>query len=390
MASPANSKAVRVLNRQAVLNLLREHGPTTRPHLADLTGLSAMAISRQIQALIDEGLVREREQAESTGGRRPSLLEIDPGGLVVAGVKLTPSEIQGVLIDSHGAILGSASQPLHAGDRPGATLAEAHELVRRMAAAYRPDQRVAGIGIGLPGIIDWRAGVCVSAPSLGWENVDVASILAQDSGMEITVDNDVNSFAVAENLFGVGRQERNFAVVTLGRGIGGALILDGSLYRGSMGGAGEVGHSNVEPQGVLCECGNRGCLEAYLSDANLLDRIRAEGIQRPSVQDLADPAARARDPRLGECYADASRRLGMGVSHIINVLNPALIVLGGESALATPAFATDVELEAKRFVFPGLRDSFQIKTSQWVRDPSLWARGAASLVMEQHYSGLAL
>ena len=389
MTAKGDQGTVRALNRRLVLRLLREDGPTSRTELADRSGLSNGAITRIVGELIDEGFLAERSVGVSTGGRRPVLLDLDTSARVVAGLKLMDDVILAVLVDIKGAVVADARIPLptHGID---AVLDRAAAAVRGLLGKVGAErERLAGIGLCMPGSVDWRAGICRVTPFFGWREVPVATLLGERAGVPVSVDNDVNALAVAESLFGPNRTSRDFAVVTFGRGVGAGLVQGGRVYRGAAGGAGEFGHVVSQVGGRPCECGKSGCLEAYVGEHALLQRVRTLGPGYGGVGvDEFVALARGGDPAAAGLYAEVTERAGVALANLINLFNPELVVFGGEAAFLSEDFVADLRPHIDEHVFGGLADSFELRLDAARGDQTAWARGAASLAMEHLFDPL--
>ncbi|MDQ1726349.1 MAG: hypothetical protein QOK14_394 [Frankiaceae bacterium] len=380
---------VRALNRRLLLRLLRERGPMSRTDLADVSGLSNGAITRIVADLVDEGYLFEQSVGDSTGGRRPVLLDLDTSARVVAGLKIMDDAILAVLVDTKGVVVadGRAALRSHTTD---AVLGQAALIVDKLIGkAARSAADLTGIGLCMPGVVNWQSGECTVSPYFGWRNVPVARLLYNLTGVPVAVDNDVNALAVAESLFGHGRRVRDFVVITMGRGVGAGLVHDGSVYRGHQGGAGEFGHIPTEIGGRTCECGKRGCLEAYVSEPAILARLSELGgrYARLSVEQFVALAQRG-DAKAQSLYADLTMRLGASIATLVNVLNPQMIVLGGEATLLTDTFIADLRPCVVEHTFGGLADDLDITLDERRSDPKAWARGAASLAMEHLFDPL--
>lgn len=389
MPTKGDQGTVRALNRRLLLRLLREQGPTSRTDLADASGLSNGAVTRIVGELIEEGFLVEQSVGVSTGGRRPVLLDLDTTGRVVAGLKLMDDAILAVLVDLKGTVIAHSRTALRSHD-PKLVLARAAKAIERLldgiGAAH---DRLAGVGLCMPGTIDWETGVCQLAPFFNWHDVHVGELLHDLTGVPVAVDNDVNALAVAESLFGRGRTVRDFAVITLGRGVGAGLVTGGRVYRGASGGAGEFGHVVSELGGRRCECGKAGCLEAYVGEQALLSRVREEGKRYADVDiDAFLDLVAAQDRVAAPIHTEALTRLGAAIANLVNLLNPELVVLGGESAMLTEEFVTALRPKIDEHTFGGLAGSFEIQLDEWRSDPSAWARGAASLAMEHIFDPL--
>jgi predicted NBD/HSP70 family sugar kinase len=389
MTTKGDQGTVRALNRRLLLRLLREQGPTSRTELADLSGLSNGAITRIVGELIDEGFLVERSVGVSTGGRRPVLLDLDTSVRVVAGIKLMVDEILTVLVDIKGEVVADARVPLDTHELATVMDRAATAVDDLLAAAGMTRDRLGGIGLCMPGSIDWRAGVCKLSPFFGWVDVPVGELLHDRTGVPVSIDNDVNALAVAESLFGPSRQVRDFAVVTLGRGVGAGLVQGGRVYRGSSGGAGEFGHTVSQLGGLPCECGKAGCLEAYVGEYALLGRLRARGGRFAGIGiDEFLALARDGDEEAAAIHAEVAERLGVALANLINLFDPELVVLGGEASFLDERFVAEVRPYIDAHAFGGLDDAFELRLDAARGEGTAWSRGAASLAMEHMFDPL--
>ncbi len=385
MTTKGDQGTVRALNRRLVLRLLREQGPTSRTELAEQSGLSNGAITRIVGELIDEGFLVERSIGASTGGRRPVLLDLDTSSRVVAGLKLMDDAIMSVLVDIKGAVVTDAWAPLPTHDTKAVVDLAADAVQNLLAKIETPLDRLSGIGVCMPGSIDWTTGTCRRSPFFGWTDVNVADLLRDRLGVPVSVDNDVNALAVAESLFGPNRVVRDFAVITLGRGIGAGLVTGGRVHRGHNGSAGEFGHIVSQVGGRVCECGNNGCLEAYVGERALLERVRElSGTTANMTVDELGALFDSGNPGAAEIYADITQRLSVAIADLINLFDPELVLLSGEATFLTEKFVADVRRRIVAHLFGSAR-SYQLLLDTTRGDRTMWARGAASLAMEQMF-----
>lgn len=381
-----DQSTVRALNRSVVLNLLRREGQLSRVRLKDLSGLSGAAVTGVVADLMTDGLVVEREVGASSGGRPPILLELNYAARVAVGAKLMVTHLQAVLTDLGTRVLANRDEPL-ADTRPETVAAAVSRAAARLLAdAGVPRSRLVGVGVGMPGVIDPSRGVAVHSPMLGWREVPIERVLEDALGCPVHADNDVNAFAAAERLFGHGRSAAHLAVVTVGRGIGAGLVLNGVTYRGRDGGAGELGHTVVEPGGRPCECGKRGCLEAYASEPAILERaLEAHpdlGEGGPLTVERLLAAAAGHDGAR-EVLRDAGRRVGIALANLVNLVNPELIVVGGEGVRLGPAFLDPMRQALSEHAFDGLGVGLPVIVDPWGDDA--WARGAAALAVTRTF-----
>ncbi len=258
----------------------------------------------------------------------------DPSRLAV-GVDLGGTKIAAGIVDADGRLLDRAELPSDI-DEPASVAAQVGDLVRKLA-----EPKVVGLGIGAAGIVDHATGHYLYGPNTGLREVQLDALIAEEVGLPVRVDNDANCAAWAEHRFGVGRGTRHFLCVTLGTGIGGGLVLDGRPYRGAHGGAAEIGHMIVDPDGPMCGCGRLGCWEQYASglalertalvdlsthpDSSLRNELHAGRIRGRAITD----AARSGDGFAMELVENMARWVGWGLGSLVNVLEPERIAIAG-------------------------------------------------------------
>jgi len=261
----------------------------------------------------------------------------------VAGVDLGGTKIYTVLASSRGEVLAERKIPTEAEKGLQHVIARILESVEQVKRDAPPSFRLRALALGAPGPLDSSRGIIHFAPNLNWHNVPIRAILEEKTGFRVLLDNDANLAALGEHLYGAGRGADNMVFITISTGVGGGLILDGKLYRGSAGGAGEIGHMTVLPGGPRCSCGNRGCLEA-LSSGTAIARAAGKLVAGGGGQEIlaaagGDPgkisaavvaaAAAQGVPGAVSIIAGAARYLGIGVANLVNLLNPSHVVLGG-------------------------------------------------------------
>ncbi len=376
MKLKGDQTTARAMNRRLILNLLRQEGPKSRAELATVTRLSPAAVTFVVGDLMDEGIVTEGEAVSSLTGRRPTPVQINYGHGLALGFKLMVDTVECVATDLATNPLAAIRIPLqsHEPDDVADTLAST--VPRLIELAGRQDARLAGIGISMPGVINHEQTICVRSHRFKWDDVALASLVAKRVDAPVWLEDDTNAYAIAQQLFGLGRQHKNMAVLAVGVGISCALVIEGKLYRGANGAAGKFGHTLYEEDGRLCECGKRGCLMAYHSEASMLRRWReATGGRATELRSaLAD-----KDPIAVKIVEDAGRSIGTALANLINVTDPEVIVAGGEA----------VSL-GEHFLAP-LRKTLALRTFRapppilpdW--EDNSWARGAAALVTQRMF-----
>ena len=374
---------VRALNRRLILNGIREHGPLARAQLAELTGLSPAAVTGVTAELIAGRFLIEHAVGVSSGGRPPILLDLDAVTHRVAGLKLSEGRLEAVITDMRTSVIARGSARLSSSDPEQVASVTASLLAAMCAEKGLELEGLLGVGFGLPGVMD-GAGACLRSPILGWRDVHISRLLSAALNLPVWVDNDVNALVAAESLFGRGRRADNFVVVTIGRGIGAGFVLGGRVYRGAHGGAAEFGHTTVERDGRACECGKRGCLEAYASEPSLVRQYNETkpGARVRSVKALCAAAERG-DEQAVKVLADAGERTGVALANLVTLLDPELIVLGGEGVRLGERFFTPLRRALRETAFSGAGQNLPVYVDAWTDEQ--WARGAASLAVQHTF-----
>ena len=377
----ASRELMREINQALVLGIIRDQGPIARTEIAERARLSPATVSGITGELLERGLVYEHEVGTSTGGRRPILLALNPRAGFVLGAKLTETQIVAALTDLGPEIVEQRSVPLGPDHRPEAVAATLAGLVADLRAAH-PAGRILGLGLGMAGAIDRRAGTCRFSPFLGWRDVPLRDLLEARLGLPVAVENDVNTLALAEQWFGSGQGVNDFLVVTLGRGVGLGMVLDGRLYRGGRGAGGEFGHLTIDPAGPPCDCGKRGCLEALVADP-ALTRAAASALGREIGLAEAAALARAGEPAARAVFVGAGQTLGLALAHLVNVFNPTLLIVGGEGVQTLDLLLDPLAAALAANCFDGFFADLRLVVEPWGDDA--WARGAAGLMLDEFF-----
>ncbi|MFI6740793.1 ROK family protein [Nonomuraea sp. NPDC050451] len=365
------------LTRTAILALLGTVGPLSRSEIARRLDLSPATVTQLTRELMGHGMLEELDLKPSRGGRPAVRLGLVGSAGRALGVKVTADHLVLVDVRLDGEVLGSWERPFDP-SAPDAldSLAGAITSVVSESSADERTPPLLGIGVGVPGSVDDQAAGTVNAPTLGWQAMAVGDWLRRRLELPVLVENDVNALAAAERLYGRGRTHRDFLVVTIGRGVGAAIVADGRVYRGARGGAGEFGHLPVDPGGPVCGCGARGCLEAYVGAAGLLAAARAKDVQLdlPAL----GRAAAGGDAGAREVFAEAGAILGRATAGLINVVDPEVVVVLGEGTADWPLWRASFDAALRAQLYPGRRD-ISVEVESW--DDTSWAQGAAALVL---------
>lgn len=364
------------VNRSAILAHLGASGPASRAELARTLSVSPALMTQLTRELITDGLVVELESAPSSGGRPARMLGLVAGGGRAIGIKVVADHIAFVEVGIDGRVLRSQSEPF---DAAAATaLAELADRIRDFIDGGA-DAPLLGVGVGVPGTVDLPGSGVVDAPQLDWVQVPIGESLRRSLGLPVIVENNVNALAAAERLFGLGRTTAHFLVVTIGTGVGAAIVANGRIMRGASGGAGELGHFPVADEGPACRCGNRGCLEAHISEDALVATARERGVlpAGAGISELLVAADRGESRAIG-VFEDAGRLLGRTLAGVVQVVDPALVIVLGEGTAAWAHWSGGFE-PAFRAHLMARRRSIPVEVERWQDDS--WAQGAAALVL---------
>lgn len=309
------------------------------------------------------------------------------------GIDLGGSKIKSGLVDREGRVLEFHSLATQKGKQPELVLTQIKELILWFENRIGKDDHLLGVGLAVPGSIDRSAGVCLTSPNLGWENVDLVGYLQNYSNLKIKLINDANAACLGEFFYGTARGSSYSCCITLGTGLGTAFILNGRLFLGPSGCAGEGGHMVIRPNGAVCSCGRKGCWETLVSGTAIVNRTlekisnqRAESgsiglaISELSAGDVVK-AARSGNCLAIEVLAEVSEDLVLGLANLINIFNPQMIVLTGGVAEAGETLFYQLEQRVKQKVFAAFREDLQIKLSELGNKSGVL--GAASLWFKQ-------
>jgi predicted NBD/HSP70 family sugar kinase len=356
-------EGLRELNRSRVIDALRRAGTASRGELMRATGLSRTTIATIVADLQARGLVVDADASTAAGarGRPPGRLRLDAGAGAVVGIDFDHPHVRVAVADLSSTVLAERTAELDVDNDAAASLAAAVELVDAVLDDGAVDRcRVVGVGIGLPAPIDRVAGTVAPAVLPAWAGVPVRAELSERLGLAVEVDNDANLGALGELVYGAGRGLSDIVYVRIGSGIGAGLVLDGRLYRGATGIAGELGHVQVRPEGSVCRCGNRGCLETVAGSGPLLAVLREAHGPELTFRGLLDLVA-AGNPGARRVVNDAGLAIGRVLADLCNHVNPAAVIVGGDLSAAGDPLLSGIRDAIDRFAQPGAARAVEVK-----------------------------
>jgi predicted NBD/HSP70 family sugar kinase len=384
--SPTGSLAsLRERNRRRVINALSERGAASRAELSRITGLSRSTISTLIADLQAAGLVTERSASApggAQGGRPGVLVALDRSAGVVVAVDFGHRRLRVTVYDLAHTVVAERAEDLDIATPPQSSLDIAANLVEELLVEARlTHDDVVGVGMGIPGPISRDTGMLGSATILpAWNGIPVAAAMSDRLSLPVFADNDANLGALAETTFGAGRGATEVAYLKLSSGIGAGLVVGGRLFRGANGTAGEIGHTMIDPNGLVCRCGNRGCLETLAGELGIVDVLRRSHGTDLTLDDVLRLAAEG-DLGCRRAIADAGGHIGRATAALCNLVNPERIVVGGSLSAAGEMLLGPLRSAIERHAVPSAaRDMTVVQGELGSRTETL---GALALVIAE-------
>jgi glucokinase-like ROK family protein len=371
---------IRQINLSAILYHLRESAPISRAALAEITGLNKTTVSSLVGELIEKQFAHEIGLESGSVGRRAMLLKLNPAaGCIVSG-EIGVDFISVIAANFAAEVIWRRQIKINPAMGQDAIVKQTVALLKQAVEEGSSScHALLGVAVGVPGLVDQETGMLSFAPNLGWKDVPVRSVLQQAFDAPVFVDNEANLAALGEHYFGAAQGYEEVLYVSAGVGLGGGVVHDGRLCRGVTGVAGELGHMTMDPDGELCNCGNRGCWETLVSQQALVRRI-VQAINTGHASQLSEAvngdysrltvplivdAARGADAVAVSTLAWIGHNLGIGMASLVNALNPELVVFGGILSLAWD------------YMLPAVMEEMQNRALRWNRE-------AAQVVLARH------
>lgn len=329
------------VNKSIVLNKILTSEPISRAQIAKETSITPPTVSSIVKELIQEGIVMEKELGVSNGGRKPTLLHINHDAFYIIGVDAGPSTNRCILTNLSGDILYRTESQIDSGITSQQFLDLLKKDIQFVIDQCSSQNKILGIGVAMHGVVDVDAGVSLVAPNLGLHHIPIKDELEKEFGFIVKVENDARAMALGESWFGHHGQVKSTLAVNIGNGIGGGLVFDGKLYHGAQDIAGEIGHMTIDMNGPICQCGNRGCLQTFATGAAIARRANKE------TGEEVYQSAVSGDKSAVKVLEETGIIIGIGLTNLIHIINPELIVIGGGVA------------KAKDFIFAPLLETIQ-------------------------------
>jgi predicted NBD/HSP70 family sugar kinase len=349
--TPGSQSSLHRANLERVVRAVRAAGSLTQAEIARTTGLSAATVSNIVRELKDLGTVDVR--TVSASGRRARSVSLSSDAGIVVGVDFGHSHLRVAVGNLAHQVLAEEAEPFDVDASADQGFGRAEKLVGRLLTiAGVGRHKIIGVGLGVPGPIDVATGALGSGAILpGWRGTNPREELAARLGVPVHVDNDANLGALGELVWGSGRGSKDLAYIKVASGVGAGLVINGQIYRGPGGTAGEIGHITLDESGPVCRCGNRGCLETFTAARHVLPLLHASHGTELTMRRVVQ-LAREGDPGCRRVIADLGRHIGSGVAQLCNLLNPSRVVLGGDLAEAGETALGPIRDSVGRYAIP--------------------------------------
>ncbi|MGW4777628.1 ROK family transcriptional regulator [Streptomyces filamentosus] len=380
METPGSQTSLHRANLERVVRAVRMAGSLTQAEIARSTGLSAATVSNIVRELKDGGTVDVTPT--SAGGRRARSVSLSGDAGIVIGVDFGHTHLRVAVGNLAHQVLAEEAEPLDVDASAAEGFDRAERLVSRLIETTGIGRdKVIGVGLGVPGPIDVSSGTLGSTSILpGWSGINPAEELSARLGVPVHVDNDANLGALGELVWGSGRGVRDLAYIKVASGVGAGLVIDGRVYRGPGGTAGEIGHITLDESGPVCRCGNRGCLETFTAARYVLPLLWPSHGPDLTLERVVQ-LAREGDPGCRRVVADVGRHIGSGVANLCNLLNPSRVVLGGDLAEAGELVLSPIRDSVGRYAIPSA--ARQLSLVQGALGGRAEVLGALALVLSE-------
>ena len=389
----ANKELIRAINRFNIMSSIRNSGLISRLEIARETGLSQASVTGITAELIQEGLLYEKETGKSRRGRRPMMLALNPKGAYAIGLYLTIYEVTVVIVNFAANIVASHAIPLKETYYDPETIGEiiTTAVQSTLWQANFSREQISGVGIGIPALVNSSTGLVRLYPNYNWEDVNLRDIVHHKIDHPTYIENTANILTIAEQWFGEGRGIDNFLCINIEHGVGMGVVIDRQIYRGDIGVAGRLGHLTIDPDGMKCRCGKKGCFETIVGNYGILRKARMaaqKGLWQPKNQvDLnIDEVVEAAKNGVGcivDIYKEAGHMLGIGVANMIKIFNPSKVFISGRGTLAGDLIFGSMYRAIDQVISDRLHGSTEVIVKEW--NQYHYARSAGTLVLQEIY-----
>lgn len=386
------------MNSATILKMVRKMAPISRAQLSKQTGLNPATVSAILGDLIKGHVVKETGIGVSSGGRRPTMLELDSTSYYVIGVDMGTTRVQAGITNLEGVVVHKVSVSFHGKSRSDQIMSIIEEAINQLLLeSTLSKERCLGMGMGIHGLVNSEKGISIFAPAFKWSDIPIQAYFEQKYGMPVLIDNDARVMALAEKWFGGAEQLQDFIFMNIGMGVGSGIYTNGQLIKGARFGAGEIGHIYVKDHAKACYCGKTGCLSTVASGPAIaefvVDAIQAgefsllrdrwsHKLENITAKDVHEAATEG-DELCIRMLDEAGVYIGKACAVMVNVLNPEMIILGGGVSAAISFFDKGLERQLQQEALPDNLKGVQIKRSKLGQNAGII--GAATLLLQTFF-----
>jgi predicted NBD/HSP70 family sugar kinase len=399
MQRTGDLKLIQELNRSIILRTIRHYGPISRSEIAKKNKISPTTVTAAVKELIRQGLVYEDGVGVSTGGRKPVLVRFSSDSKFIIAVAITNSSIKIAEMNLEAKVRKQKIFPVY--NLTGKLVIDyLLKSIGQFLEEYSDLTKCIGISIISPGIINVDKGIIYENTKLKLKNIPLKEMVEKQFKLKTWLENDANAIALAEKRFGAYRKFKNLIYITIGDGVGAGIIVNGSIFRGCRGGAGEVGHTSIDRNGIPCDCGNTGCLENYVSWPAICSKVLSSVAQgKPTMMSesvkgdisritpsIFSDALKKNDQLAKEIMKDTAAYLATGMVNLVNLLNPDIIILGGKVAYDNQFLLSQVKKLVFQKALNILTDKLEICPTSLEKDFRMIAAATIPLQEIFHFS----
>ncbi len=372
---------IRDLNKASIFSLIHKYGPISRKELASNTDYSTATITNHVNTLLENNYVIETDKGHSTGGRRPVYLVVNPNKAYIFVLSVEVKNIDLVLFNLDFEIVENKSFEINS--KPEEIMNEINiEIENILLNQGISENRIMGIGVSVPGIIDRENQSLVFAPNLGWKNIEIADIIKKKFNFPIIIENEANAAALGEKEFG-NYDSDSLVYVSINEGVGCGIIIDDRLYRGSSGNAGEFGHIIIDNNGLSCHCGKNGCWETISSENFITNTVNKTLNKSLTIDEIYDKAKNGNKDII-KILNKTGVNIGLGLVNIINSLSPKKLVIGGNITKVEEFISEDIDKMINKKLLPASLDKTDIGFSKLTNNPIVY--GMAQLIFNKYFN----
>lgn len=366
---------IRRFHSQLLFKLVKDYGPISRVDLARMTQMSGTSVGKIVKELIEQDFVHEVGQTESSIGRKAVLLEINPRGVLTIGVSVDTDACKVGIVDLRGNLIAENTTSVDLSRSAEDILKDMAIEIRKIGESIGPlSDKIAGVGVTIPGIISWPDGVVQASPQMRWRNLGVRKYLQEALEKPVFVDNQVKCALFGESFYGDIVGMRDCVCIWVGSGVGGAVMEDGVILRGGKNALGEIGHMTIDPSGPLCDCGRFGCMQTFICSSALEKEANCS-------METIFAAERRQEAWAVRLIDRATKYLAIAISNAVCMYNPQVIVLAGSMVDRWPEWTRRVQGLYKEYLWEPLQDSFEVRCAKTSETSGIL--GASALVISE-------